>query len=548
MDILYLSYTIANLYLSKNLALQEDEVSQSFLQYRNILAPSVKRRLTEILAVFLPMFAVIVVWVPFEISAALNEDEAWLLICAQRLLDGGRSLTDFYQPNPPMSTLMYVPDVLLARLTHSPIYYIPHLLGLAAMSLSAWGMLSLLKRFPELDDDARAVAFGAYLIASTIGASFMFFAERDEYVAWGLIPFLLAQILITRAAAVEKRILWSVLIGGGICILIKPHYLLLPAVAVVHRMVARRRVFSVMRDPDVIALLCVSSVYAILIAVYFWDDVTKIFPDLVKLYLPVQNPFETAKQGFAGLILLLLLRLCLRPVNEGVRRIVNYCTIGAMLSGLLFVIQLKGLYYHEIPFFLFYSCGVGLALHDRLGRGLRSSKIAAFITMTLVLDFSLIHAPAFLGYPTHEDYKKLPLTQLAANLGPNETFFVVTEGMDVIHQAAIYSGHIHASRFPDLWFLTGTQFGWRHDGDDVRYANYVAEDLARYKPSVMAIISGDRYVDVISWLSARSPAFRNEMKRYVTAGNFVDNRRNYFKGTILDFDHVMTYDLYRRSQ
>jgi hypothetical protein len=168
--------------------------------------------------------------------------------------------------------------------------------------------------------------------------------------------------------------------------------------------------------------------------------------------------------------------------------------------------------------------------------------------MTLVLDFSLIHAPAFLGYPTHEDYKKLPLTQLAANLGPNETFFVVTEGMDVIHQAAIYSGHIHASRFPDLWFLTGTQFGWRHDGDDVRYANYVAEDLARYKPSVMAIISGDRYVDVISWLSARSPAFRNEMKRYVTAGNFVDNRRNYFKGTILDFDHVMTYDLYRRSQ
>ena len=114
--------------------------------------------ITEMLAVFLPLFAIIVVWLPLEINAALNEDEAWLLICAQRLLDGGRSLTDFYQPNPPMSTLMYVPDVLLSRLTHLPIYYVPHLLGLITMSLSAWGMLFLLKRFPELDKEARAVA------------------------------------------------------------------------------------------------------------------------------------------------------------------------------------------------------------------------------------------------------------------------------------------------------------------------------------------------------------------------------------------------------
>jgi hypothetical protein len=167
--------------------------------------------------------------------------------------------------------------------------------------------------------------------------------------------------------------------------------------------------------------------------------------------------------------------------------------------------------------------------------------------MTLILDFSFIHAPSYFGYPTHDEYRKLPLTRLAANLGPNKTFFVVTEGMDMIYQAATYSGHVHASRFPELWFLTGTQFGWRHEGDDVRYANYVAEDLARYKPSVMAIISGDRYVDVISWLSTRSPAFRDEMKHYARSGTLTDNRREYFHGTILDFDHFMTYDLYRRS-
>ncbi len=480
-------------------------------------------------------------------NTSLNTNHAWLLICAQRLLDGGRPLTDFYEPNPPLSILMYVPDVLLARLTHIPIYYTPYIFGLAAMILSGWAVFLLLEKFPELDADARLVIVGSFFIVSTAGASIMFFADRDEYVAWGLVPFMLCQLLITRDIVIKRNRLWAILTCAGICILVKPHFLLLPAALVVHRMVTRRRLFSVFRDPDILALILICAVYAGIIACLFRDYVTVIFPDFVRLYIPVQRSIIVDKKLVYGLILLAFLKWGVRPVNDNIRRSVNACIAGALLAGLLFVVQGKGNYYHEIPFLFFYFCAAALTLHDVLRTSLRSSGAGAFATFILLLIFSCLHAPVLFGFPTHADYRKLALTQIADEAGPGKTFFVVGEGMEMIHQAAIYSGHVHASRFPDLWFLTGLLYGWGKEDDNVRYANYVAADIHRYQPAIMAFLHGENYFNVVPWLSVYSPAFREEMTHYIKLGTQVDNRRNYFRGATLDYDHYVTYDIYKRA-
>ncbi|HTK84321.1 MAG TPA: hypothetical protein VL625_04475, partial [Patescibacteria group bacterium] len=267
------------------------------------------------LALF-PVFAVLAVWLPVQMNASLNTNHAWLLICAQRLLDGGRPLTDFYEPNPPLSILMYVPDVLLARLTHIPIYYTPYIFGLLAMILSGWALFGLLKKFPALDEGSRLAVIGSFFIVSTAGASIMFFADRDEYVAWGLLPFMLCQLLITRQVIIERKRLWTILICAGICIFVKPHFLLLPAALVIHRMVARRRFFFVLRDPDVVALFIIGIAYAAIIACLFRDYVTVIFPDFVKLYIPVQRSLIVGKKLVYGVILLAFLKWGLKPVNE----------------------------------------------------------------------------------------------------------------------------------------------------------------------------------------------------------------------------------------
>lgn len=500
----------------------------------------------------MPVFGVLAIWLPIQLNTSLNTNHAWLLICAQRLLDGGRPLTDFYEPNPPLSILMYVPEVLFSRLTHIPIYYTPYIFGLAALFLSAWAVFLLLKKFPELDDDARAVFMGAFLIVSSAGASIMFFADRDEYVAWGLMPFLFVQLLIARKIAVEKKLLWAVLIGGAVCILIKPHFMLLPAVLVIHRMIKQRKVFGVFLDADILALFGTSITYSFLAVWLFRDYITTILPEFLTLYIPVHRGFITAKKAVIGLFMLAFLRWGLNPISEDIRHVVRLCGAAALLSGFLFVLQNKGNYYHEIPFLFFYFCGFALALHDILRCRLRSSGAGAFVTFVLLAVLTCLHAPVLFGFPTHADYKKLELTKLAEEAGPGKTFFVFSEGMEMIHQAALYSNHVHASRFPDMWFLTGMLAGWGNKGDDIRYANYVAEDLRRYKPAVLAIdasiyVSGTGYFNFVGWLGVRSPAFREEMSHYIKIGPLVDNRRDYFRGATLDYDHFMTYEIYKRT-
>ena len=42
--------------------------------------------------------------------------------------------------------------------------------------------------------------------------------------------------------------------------------------------------------------------------------------------------------------------------------------------------------------------------------------------------------------------------------------------------------------------------------------------------------------------------FKKEWENYGYVGTEIVNRRHYFKGTGLDYDHLMTYDLYTRKQ
>jgi hypothetical protein len=499
----------------------------------------------QVMLTFAPVLAAFVPWLFAQMNTSLNTNHAWLTICAERLLDGGRQLTDFYEPNPPLSILLYVPGVLLSRLTGIPVYYMPYLTGLAALGLSTLAVYFLLRKWPLVEGQALTVFIGAYLLAGTVLASRMFFAERDEFTVWGLMPFLIAQLAITRGAALPRRLTWAVLIPGAACILIKPHYVLLPAALILHRMITQRKFFPVQRDADFIALAGASAIYALLVALFFRDYVSFILPDFLKLYIPVHRRAVTLKKTLRGAgLLAALLAGAAFPLTEDIKRAVRQCAAAAALCGVLFMLQGKGNYYQEIPFMVFIFCGAALLLYEIGCRAGRSPFCSAFVTLSLLAVFACAETPVRSGFPTHEDYKKLKLTQLAAQVPRGGSFFVFSEGMEMIHQASIYGGAVHASRFPDLWWLDGLTRGWGSAGKSARYAGYVAEDIERYKPQVMAIDGA--YFGLISWLDRYSPSFRAEMTHYRKDGQLVDNRRDYFRGTALDYDHVIVYDIYRR--
>ncbi len=62
------------------------------------------------------------------------------------------------------------------------------------------------------------------------------------------------------------------------------------------------------------------------------------------------------------------------------------------------------------------------------------------------------------------------------------------DNMGMVPQTAVYTGLTDASRFPSLWFLPSLLgYNDRTAALTVTPNGYIAEDLARWKPSVLLI-------------------------------------------------------------
>ena len=488
-----------------------------------------------------------------QINTALNTNHAWLAIAAGRLLDGGHELTDFYEPNPPLSILLYVPAVLLSRLAGIPLYYTPYLVGFAALLLSAWTIFLLLEKWPGRDRHQNTVFVFAYVLACTFLATNIYFAERDEFVVWGLVPFLIVQMAITRNVPLPRALVWPVLIPGTAAILIKFHYGLFPVLLLLHRIMQRKNVLSVLRDADFLALAGGTLVYAAVTIAFFPDYLSTVFPDFMKFYLPVHSSFMGKNVviglGFAGAM---AASAALFEFPAALLRTSLLCCAAAALAIGLFGLQGKGFYYHLIPAAVFFYCGMGTILYGLAAKACRNQAAGTWTTAVILTALAYHVAPLNTGFPTHDQYRALRLPRLAEEAGPGETFFAFSENMEMIFQASIYSGVAHASRFPGLWWLPGLEElqGAEHERKFKQYAGYVAEDLRRYKPRVMAIAvnlgaNGKPGFDLIGYLD-HEPAFRKEMRHYRKDGQMKDNRRDYFRGTTIDSDFPIVYDVYRR--
>ncbi|MBI3442113.1 MAG: hypothetical protein HY052_09995, partial [Proteobacteria bacterium] len=61
-------------------------------------------------------------WLFFHIQSAVHGDVAFLSMAAQRVLAGQRMVDAYFDNNPPMSYLIYIPAALLSKLG-IPLWY-----------------------------------------------------------------------------------------------------------------------------------------------------------------------------------------------------------------------------------------------------------------------------------------------------------------------------------------------------------------------------------------------------------------------------------------
>lgn len=491
-------------------------------------------------------------WLSIQSHTAITADTMWLCEAAERLLAGQKMSESYYDPNPPLSVILYIPPALIAQIgwlsAYSAVFYYTLLLVLASSCLA----FKILKAAPGLDTTANMTITGSLIIAATVLAS-LSFTERDQILGAALIPFVLAQVALTRNWPVPRIVLHLALLLGAILILLKPHHGLIPTIIILHRFVTQKR-FSVCKDPDFLYLAGAVIAYMAVLFLFFRDYVTVIFPDVISLYLREPSQRVMIKAAAYGLIGVAGILVAIVVNNKN--RLVMLLLLSAVVSMIPFIVQMRGYHYHLMPAAIFFWCGTALLSKESLEKFMAPhiAMLATTVIMTLV---AFILTPARVYFPTHTSYQTLPMTEfLQQKCQTPCPFFVLNDHIEITHQTALYSGYPWASRFPSYWFLTGLYSNPEMPAPLIeekkeKYAQMVAEDLSKYKPQVILLgefkISENEFFDFVSFFSLNSN-FRKEWSHYELDGDFKMDQRVYFAGTNLAKPRPMTYQVYIRRE
>jgi hypothetical protein len=236
----------------------------------------------------------------------------------------------------------------------------------------------------------------------------------------------------------------------------------------------------------------------------------------------------------------------------------------ALCSLVPYAAQMRGYHYHLISYITYIFAGLSLIFSSQTGRFIRNGyALPMQAAIMAVLTYMMV--PYDFAYPNHKLYteNKFPLAATLAKESPDHScpFFLFNDSMEFIHQTSLYSGRVHASRFPCFWFLpailkaqddakngkpstlTPAAAGEKQQA----YADMVGADLEKWKPCVLLI---DHYqpkkgedFDFAGWFSV-SPAFAAAWKNYRPAGTVRFNRKDFFPGAAMAFDYPMTFDIY----
>lgn len=126
--------------------------------------------------------------------------------------------------------------------------------------------------------------------------------------------------------------------------------------------------------------------------------------------------------------------------------------------------------------------------------------------------------------------------------------------MDIVSQLAFYSHNQYATRFPSFWFLANINAltAENKQAATLRYARYVAEDINRFSPSLILVLSSSpaldqvKQDDTLMTFFPESPEFESAISRYTKTDRLTMDRAAFYKDTPYDFPYMLTWDVYTK--
>jgi hypothetical protein len=291
-------------------------------------------------------------------------DVSWLLTLGERMLAGERPYVDFIEVNPPASIYLYLPALLLSRVSGLTPEFLVGLLVFAGVGASLFFSARLLIRNGLIEEKTAwclASAFAVVLLVLPAAT----FAQR-EHIA--LISFLLF-LAVALLRADGKTVAWHSAViagvGAALTVIIKPHFVF-PVVfaASAAALVARswRPIFAI--ENWISAALALF--YGAAVVVFYPVFVYEWIPIIAEVYVALKaSVFDLLTLGaipfwFGALLVIFALKR--REVLATPYILLIASALGFLVS---FFAQQKGLQYHSYPMLALIFAGAIVALFDR---------------------------------------------------------------------------------------------------------------------------------------------------------------------------------------
>lgn len=504
------------------------------------------------IALYATPFILVVLWLAGVFETALNYDHAFLLEAARRMVDGARMSEAYFDTNPPLSVIFYAPIVFMERSGLFPAPYTIYTYTAIVITLFSIHLLRLARYYPEISSHQKIVLFFGFIIANTTltASRELFFGERDQFIFIGLLTILLYQdILLRKPQGFRFKPLDILILAlATFCILLKPHYLLVPALMALYRLYKTRDFPKIILSPDTLVIAAVTAAYILSVFIFFPDFIDIILPLVMDVYLPGKSKMVEIVAFQYGTALFAFTLLCFLSGLSFDKTALPLRLFGvAALCFLLFWVQGKGFYYHIFPMLGFMTMGGGLLLYNVLHKYTDKQTLAALAAMLLLFTGSLF-ATAPVSVPTHQDYKTSPLSLELAGCKKPCSFYMLSFSMDVTHQLAYYNDVTFTSRFPTLWWLQALK-----DNPDKEWGPQMIalfqEDMDRYKPDYLILVEPYEvhgYVIDMKGEIMRDPWARDFMKDYRIVRSQTISLHDYL-GKTNKSDKNFTYLIYKRN-
>ncbi len=441
-------------------------------------------------------------WSTLYLNIHLDVDIAWLLQCLERFIAGGTYTNDFYETNPPLSFLIYLPVYplyalfgLSVKLSLLIIFFI----YIAGANLVLFKLLQRTSLQPEMI----ITALCAIITAQTWGTG-MSFGLKDHLIFVFLTPLCLYQYLkTTQTEPVPATLSYAAIIMGGIALCLKPHYTVIPAMFLAHRLIKTKSLKPCIISADTIGLTICALLYIAFIYIFTPDFITHILPEVSALY-GIDKPFPIGMnlKAFAITIISVLIGYITITVtrNDDRSQINQIITALAILSALCvtpYLLQNKGFFYHTLPFLGFGIAAMCMAIFSMALFIIKDKDIALWIA--LILTAILTYANTSGGKKpvmTTGQFKAQPLVEYIDEHAWNRVY--TTYDMKSMLAPLPYMIDVkNGSRYSQIWDLHALSMLSSSPANETESENIknrmqrvidtLAQDIHKNKPSVIAI-------------------------------------------------------------